>query len=257
MLRVYAEQLMRIARDLTDARVGVYYLPDIGDDSHKRLPDITEEQKDGLRDLFLSLAEYCGELGLRGSRDAFRRAKSDLPQTEREFIQVQRIFEDELRSMVFLAISGSRARFYIKEGFLSDGAKGAFPTAYEELLSARRCYSVSMDTACVFHSMRALEPVLHVLATEVGESVGVDNWHNVIDRIEAKIKSEGKNLPRGQAKTEKLQFLSEAAAQFVYFKDGWRNHVSHGRDTYSQERARAVAEHVVAFVEQLSKQLHE
>lgn len=257
MLRVYAERFMHIARELTDARVGIYYLPDIGDDSHRRLPDITDEHKEHLRALFGSLAEYCQELGLRGSRDAFLRAGSDLPQTEREFSQVQRVFEDELSSIVFLALSGSRARFYMKESFLSDPTKAAFPTVYEELLNARKAYGLGLDTACVFHCMRALEPVLRVLAAEVGESVGVDNWHNVIDRIEAKIRAEGKALPKGSPKNERLQFLSESATQFVYFKDGWRNHVSHGRDTYDQERARRVMEHVQAFVEQLAKQLHE
>jgi hypothetical protein len=67
----------------------------------------------------------------------------------------------------------------------------------------------------------------------------------------------GKSLPRGDAKQERLQFLAEAAKEFTYFKDGWRNHVSHGRGHYSQQAALDVLNHVAKFAEDLATRLVE
>jgi hypothetical protein len=52
----------------------------------------------------------------------------------------------------------------------------------------------------------------------------------VIDRIEAKIREREKALKRGQEKDATLKFYSQAAVQFRYFKDAWRNHVAHLRE---------------------------
>jgi hypothetical protein len=59
---------------------------------------------------------------------------------------------------------------------------------------------------------------------------------------------ERENLPKGPARNERLQFLSEAAIEMRYFKDGWRNYVSHGRGAYDEHNARGIIEHVRAFM---------
>jgi hypothetical protein len=105
--------------------------------------------------------------------------------------------------------------------------------------------------------MRVLEHGLRALANDVGLTFDVQNWQNIIDQIEAKIRELGKSLPRGVDKNERLQFLSEAAKEFVYFKDGWRNYVSHSRGTYDKHQARSVMEHVKSFMNTLSTKLTE
>jgi hypothetical protein len=105
--------------------------------------------------------------------------------------------------------------------------------------------------------MRILEYGLAALADDVGCTVAVGTWQNIIDQIESAIKPLGKTLPRGQEKNERLQFLSEAAKEMVYFKDGWRNYVSHNRATYDEHQARSVMEHVRAFMTALSRRLFE
>jgi hypothetical protein len=64
-------------------------------------------------------------------------------------------------------------------------------------------------------------------------------------------------LPKKGEKDRKLQFLSEAAKEFAYFKDGWRNFVSHGHEKYDDAKALSVLEHTRAFMNHLASQLSE
>lgn len=137
------------------------------------------------------------------------------------------------------------------------GCLKAFPTTAMDVWCAVDCYALGHDTASAFHSMRILERGLTILAKDVGVDAGVQNWQNIIDQIEAAVRAIGKSLPAGSEKTERLKFLSEAAKEFVWFKDGWRNHVAHARATYDEHQARGTLEHVRAFMNHLSAQLSE
>jgi hypothetical protein len=63
-------------------------------------------------------------------------------------------------------------------------------------------------------------------------------------------------LPKDE-KDKKLEFLSRAASEIGYFKDGWRNYVNHNRRPYDVNEARGVYAHVGAFMSVLSEQLSE
>jgi hypothetical protein len=133
----------------------------------------------------------------------------------------------------------------------------AFPSAAEDVVECVDLWAMSHPTASVFHAMRILEHGLRALAKHVGRTFDIQNWQNIIDEIESEIRERSKKLPRGQEKNEKLKFLSEAAKEFTYFKDGWRNYVSHNRSNYDEHQARSVYEHVRAFMTVLSSQLKE
>ena len=132
-----------------------------------------------------------------------------------------------------------------------------FPSAKEDIRAAVDCWALGHGTAGVFHLMRVLEYGLTVLAADLGKDVGVQNWQNVIDQIESEIRNLGKTLPRGIEKSDRLLFLSQAAKELVYFKDGWRNYVSHNRGTYDQYQARSAMEHVRSFMTVLASRLSE
>ncbi len=123
-----------------------------------------------------------------------------------------------------------------------------FPDAAEDIRAGTDLWALAHYTASVFHMMRVLENGLGALASELGVTYTIQNWQNIIDQIESTIKHAQKNLPRGEARNERLQFLSEAAKEFAYFKDGWRNYVSHNKGTYSENQARLVLEHVRHFM---------
>jgi hypothetical protein len=133
----------------------------------------------------------------------------------------------------------------------------AFPSAKNDILAAVDLWALGHSIASVFHFMRVLEHGLRALAQDVGKTFDIQNWQNIIDQIESEVRKLGKSLPSGIEKTARLQFLSEAAKEFVYFKDGWRNYVAHGRGIYDVHQARSIMEHVRAFMTTLSAKLSE
>ena len=112
-------------------------------------------------------------------------------------------------------------------------------------------------TASVFHAMRVLEHALRRFAAELNipmSAIYEENWHNIIDKIESEIKKL-QNAQRSPTKTEKLKFYSACAVNFRYFKDAWRNHVSHARETYAELEATTIYNHVREFVQVLARNL--
>jgi hypothetical protein len=132
-----------------------------------------------------------------------------------------------------------------------------FPSAQADIFSGVDLLALGHNTASVFHFMRVLEHGLRALAADVGKNFDVQNWQNIIEQIEAEIRTLSKTLRSGQAKGKRLQFLAESAKEFMYFKDGWRNFVSHNHAAYDQEQARAVCEHVRVFMTILASRLRE
>ncbi len=171
--------------------------------------------------------------------------------------KLQSIMENELHEKFCMYVPKDRSKWFDQKMAFGRGVYDAFPAARTDIKEAASCYAVDRHTACVFHLMRVLEHGLADLAEDVGVDPGVDNWHNIIDQIERKIRDAQKQLPRGLERTERLQFLSEAAKEFTYFKDGWRNHVSHSRSKYDADGAASILNHVRIFMIHLSTKLGE
>jgi hypothetical protein len=126
----------------------------------------------------------------------------------------------------------------------------AFPRALRDILLAGNCFACGYNDACVFHLMRVLEKGLAALAAVFAEPFKHENWHNVIERLESKIRKIDSSL--GQDWKEQQKFYAEAACEFMFFKDAWRNHVMHGRDEFDAERAKNIYDHVCGFMKELA-----
>ena len=162
----------------------------------------------------------------------------------------------ELSSAWFLMISAEEREFYEqREPAFGAAVASAFAKASDDVSAASRCFALEEWTACVFHLMRVLEHGLRALAATVGlptEAMRHENWKNIIDQIERKIR-EMESLPKSPEKVSKIQFLSEAAIQFRYFKDSWRNHVSHAHASYDRHSGYPVWLHVKAFMQHMAQ----
>jgi hypothetical protein len=128
-----------------------------------------------------------------------------------------------------------------------EDALKVFPAASSDIFAATDLWALGHYTASVFHSMRVLECGIGAMADELAVDATTQNWQNVIEQIESAVRQEQRTLPKGSARQERLQFLSEAAKELMYFKDGWRNYVSHNKRTYTGPEARSVLEHVRQF----------
>jgi len=156
----------------------------------------------------------------------------------------------ELSAAWFLMIPEDR-RFVYEQPFpiFGQDAHDAFPQAQRDIAAAGRCYALDEWTACVVHLMRALEHPLAWLALRVNlapAEYSGENWKKVIDLIEKKIR-EMEQLPRSDAKRIEVQFLSEAAMSFRWFKDAWRNDAAHGREHYEERSGQLIFLHISDF----------
>jgi hypothetical protein len=157
----------------------------------------------------------------------------------------------EMSTHLFMRVFPERAPFYEQNDLFGSAVAANFDSASRDIKSAGTCFAVDRNTACVMHLMRVLELGLNVLAGELGVSFDRRNWENVINDIEAEIKKI--NGPAwGKDWKLKQQFYSEAAKDFRYFKDAWRNHAMHYREHYDASEAKSILEHVKAFMSHLA-----
>jgi len=131
--------------------------------------------------------------------------------------------------------------------------EAAFPEAVKDIDAANRCYALDEWTACVFHSMRVLEHGLRLTAKRFNVDFAVDSWHKVIKGIEDAIAALRNKQGLTEEDRKEISYYSDAASQFRYFKDSWRNHVSHGREHYDERDAEKVLTHVREFMQHLAK----
>jgi hypothetical protein len=150
--------------------------------------------------------------------------------------------------------------YFEKVQLFGESVATSFPSSSFDIEEAGNCYATNRNTACVFHSMRVLEKGLLALAADLKVtfpvSITLENWQNIIEKIESEIKAVNQQAKSVQ-KTIDLQFYSEAAKEFRYFKDAWRNHVSHSREKYGDAEAYRVLTHVRDFMEHLATKLKE
>jgi hypothetical protein len=166
----------------------------------------------------------------------------------------------ELNEKFFLFLDKTEAKLFESAEPFGSTVASAFPSANRELQEAAKCIALNKGTASVFHSMRAVESGIGSLANEVEKTFDVQQWNVILNEIESEIGKMRRNGIPGlskQEKDEKLEFLSRAAAQIGYFKDGWRNYVSHNKRPYDVKEAGGIYEHVGAFMSVLSERLSE
>ena len=168
--------------------------------------------------------------------------------------------EQELNGKLFLFLDKGDAELFECDAPFGATVATAFPSANRELKEAAHCIALDKGTASVFYAMRAVESGIGALATEVGKTFVVQQWNVILNEIESEIGKMRRNGIPGiskELKDAKLEFLSRAATQIGYFKDGWRNYVSHNKRPYDVNEARGIYEHVGAFVAILSERLSE
>ena len=217
------------------------------------------------------LQEKCAQLELNSTVDLIESTRCRCSEDDRMTAGELREHLDSLYP--FLHSEASKLRFLRmtkEESGMFDNGKlfglevvAAFPsdeTTYE-IKEAGNCFALGRYTATVFHLMRVLEKGLKALADKLPILFSIpfeyQNWHNIIEQIEARIKDMNQQ-GASQQKTDDLKVYSEIAKEFRYFKDAWRNSVAHSRETYGREQALSISRHVGEFMRDIVKLgLHE
>ncbi|HEY2975871.1 MAG TPA: hypothetical protein VGJ48_25375 [Pyrinomonadaceae bacterium] len=253
MLEFYAKEFVHLSVLLEDIRLNI---DNLGVQQIKEVSPF-------YRGVLHKMREHCSNIGLTYSIKGIDRISTKLIEEQILSTEIkhdlrslrERVF-DELDNNFFLVIPRTKAQYYHFTHPLFDVAiSKAFPDSWDDVWAAGRCFALDEWTACVFHLMRVAEHGLRSLADRIGVTFAsppeLENWKNIIDLIEKKIK-ELEALPKSVKKSEDLKFYSDAAVQFRYFKDAWRNHVSHSRENYDERKASSVLDHVLEFMRELA-----
>lgn len=151
-------------------------------------------------------------------------------------------FSNELRNGAIFRIASSRIVYFEKDDLFGLEVTNSFPSATEDIRNAGTCFAVEQWDASVFHLMRVLERGLRALANKFNIPFQNTTWHTVIEQIEAKVRRMDSSY--GADWKEQQKFCAEAASQFMFLKDAWRNHIMHLGDVYDEGKALSVLTHV-------------
>lgn len=226
-------------------------------------PFATKEDKDDAAKIFIDFREHSEKFGLDRTQDRIKRFEALLKRTpvkledfRHQLRTLYEAIEDDLKQRFFFYLPRDKMDRYLKKNTVWNDVRKNFKSAIPAIDEAELCLAVGAANSGVYQAMMILERGLCRLATELNVAYGVDQWHVVIQNIEAAVKKL-EELPRGGEKTETLTFYSRSALEFRYFKDAWRNHVAHARADYDEDQARSIVSHVHDFMTQLSSRLSE
>lgn len=213
---------------------------------------------------FSDIGQQCKGVGLIQSSKAAIRAASQMKDNPAEAIKhhlkaLTELIQSEMEEQLFLWVPSNRAAAYsqIDEPFFGFAVYEKFKLANYDVEEAGKCFACARWTASVMHAMRVLEHGLAALCRVLKLPFGEGTWKRSIERIEKKIAIMDSTVKQKASWRTKRQFYAEAAKEFRYFKDAWRNHACHGRAQYDEEQAEKIISHTRDFMRVLSTRLRE
>lgn len=160
----------------------------------------------------------------------------------------------ELQEPIFLFVPRERRSYYEqREPPFGKIVEDNFPDANRDIAAAGRCFALDEWTASVFHCMRVLEHGLRFLAGKFNVPFTVDSWHRVISGIEIGIPNLRSKGHLTEDDRRSITAYSEVASHFRYFKDAWRNNVSHAKTHYDEREAEKIFLHVRDFMQEMAE----
>jgi hypothetical protein len=209
---------------------------------------------------------FCERLGLVVTLQKLRRFINKLENssiTVKEFgtdaIEISERLSDELDAKVCLMIDSYHASYYSNYADNWAAVIGRFPSPVRDIEEASKCFALNRYTATVFHLMRIMEVGLRVLAKSLDDSSLNPKTNPTWERILRKCRAELSKPLQERSPEWKADepFFSGASARLMAIKDAWRNPTMHVEQTYTEETALDVFNHVQAFMRHLATKLYE
>ena len=173
-----------------------------------------------------------------------------------------RTINGELDTVVFAYIAPQKVKYFEEAALFGEEVNHKFPSAEPEIKAAGNCLAADLNTAAVFHLMRATEVGLHALANNLGltkigsEPIEFCVWGSIINYIKANMSSLVK-ASTSQEKRENSQFYNGILLRCEAIKELWRNPVSHSGKIFLDNEALGICTHVEEFLRCLSTRVSE
>jgi hypothetical protein len=169
------------------------------------------------------------------------------PELERLLETLSERIDHELEDFIFGFIPKEKAYYLQNKKLFGEDVYDKFPDAREEIEEAANCFANDLNTACVFHLMRAAEIAVKEMYRQMtgrknlvygkdksgkvlSKPIELCDWKTLIIGLRLALDSLEKGKSRSLAKNKKYSFYSEAIGIFQSIKDGWRNTISHGHE---------------------------
>jgi HEPN domain-containing protein len=172
-------------------------------------------------------------------------------------VALRETMEDELKSRKMVLVPNLKTEYCDKNKSFGETVADKFPSAERDITEAGNCYSLGMNTACVFHLMRVLEVGLRALVLDIGLPYKTEAWGRILGQIETEIKEIRSHEDSKDPRKKNLQLYAQCVIEFGYFKDAWRNHVMHETTYFDEHGAKSIMDHVQNFMQNISKWLSE
>lgn len=176
---------------------------------------------------------------------------------------IQEALAKEINAHRFVQVLPDKAA-YLQPDLFGPEVTRVIGHAAADIKDAGSCIAVGLDTATVFHLMRAAEHglrklarVLRVKLTHSGRAQPIEtaDWNKVITGVKNKIANVRLTLPKGSKRDVQLEMYSDLADHCVFMKDIWRNPVSHTGRPYKPSEALGVFERVRDFMAAVARTL--
>jgi hypothetical protein len=229
--------------------------------------------RDSLTKHYAEMADFCEQFEMPVSKDGcldIIRLLASKETSKCRWLnspteELKQRVEIELKNKLFLWIPSDRARYYeypkeVKDWDETEKAidgliAARFKKASNEILSARRCFSVSQWTASVFHLMRACESGIKALYKTLNISAPKlsDSWGNLLKPMDEQLKKNPTDRFGDWAKQP--DFFDHATNDLRAIKRTWRDPTMHIDSTYDESGARKALDAVTSLFVTLSEKL--
>jgi hypothetical protein len=160
---------------------------------------------------------------------------------------------DEMDAIRMAVVFKDHARFFEQADLLGPKFhKAASIKINAEIKAAGNCLASDLNTAAVFHLMRAAEFGLRRLAKRLRVPLKYPlefaDWGKVIDGCGKQLEALN-GVTRGKKKVAKLEFYANAVSDCRAFKETWRDCVMHARrKDFTFKEAKGVNDRVRDFI---------
>jgi len=162
----------------------------------------------------------------------------------------------ELLEVKCVYIPPKNAGLFEREDLFGIAVATMFPEAKLDIKAAGTCLAIDLNTAAIFHLMRAAEYGLRSLARDMQipmtkSPIEFKTWGAVIDSMDEKMAAV--KGPASPHKSEELEFYSSLIQDAKSLKNLWRDEVMHARNMeYTDLDALSAYGHVKRFMEVLA-----
>jgi hypothetical protein len=212
---------------------------------------------------------FAGLLEMRGSIDRvrlFEEAIAFMPTYEachQEWRALRQHLEQDLKDRFVLYVGrASGAHLALMETDWAPTFVG-FPSVRPEVERALECFAYEQFTACVFHTMRVAEQGLRAVAKErqivLPKNRPIDDaeWGVLTTRLRGEGDKVTNWAPGKRGKKAAMAYYGSIYADIVYFKDRYRNIVSHSLSTFDEEDANRAVTRACDFMKTVSSRTDE